>query len=60
MTFDYQISKIQESLVRTYGLHEHLSSQCPFDTDAKDFYLKLSKYKIYDLKARVRRVPYIQ
>jgi len=60
VTVDYQNGKIQESLVRTCSLHEHLSSQRPFDMDAKDDYLKLPKYKTYDLKARVQRVPYIQ
>ena len=52
MTFDYQNSKIQESLVRTYGLHEHLSSQRPFDIDANDLYLKLSKFRFHDFEGK--------
>ena len=39
VTVDYQNGKIQESLVRTYGLHEHFASQRPFDIDANDLYL---------------------
>ena len=33
VTVDYQYGKIHESLVRTYGLHEHFASQRPFDID---------------------------
>ena len=39
VTVDYQNGKIQESLVRTYGLHEHFASQRSFDIDANDLYL---------------------
>ena len=34
--------------MRTYGLHEHFASQRPFDIDANDLYLKLSKYRFHD------------
>ena len=38
VTVDYQNGKIQESLVRTYGLHERFASQRPFGIDASDLY----------------------
>ena len=50
MTFDYQNGKIRESLVRVHGIHEHFASQRPFDIDANNLYLKLSKYRFHDFE----------
>ena len=38
VTVDYQNGKIQEMLLKTYGLHDHFVSQRPFDIDANDLY----------------------
>jgi allantoin racemase len=38
VTVDYQNGKIQENLLKTYGLHEQFVSQRPFDIDANDLY----------------------
>ena len=38
VTVDHQNGKIQESLVNTYGLHEHFVSQRPFFIDANALY----------------------
>ena len=52
VTVGYQNGKIQESLVRTYGLHEPFASQRPFDIDANDLHLKLSKYIFHDFEGK--------
>ena len=38
VTVDYQNGKIQESLLKQYGLHDHFVSQRPFGIDANDLY----------------------
>ena len=38
VTVDYQNGKIQESMLSTYGLHDHFVSQRPVDIDANDLY----------------------
>ena len=38
VTVDHQNGKIQEMLLKTYGLHEQFVSQRPFDIDANDLY----------------------
>jgi len=38
VTVDHQNGKIQESLLSTYGLHDHFVSQRPFNIDANDLY----------------------
>ena len=39
VTVNYQNGKIQESLLKTYGLHNNFVSQRPFNIDANDLYL---------------------
>ncbi len=38
VTVDDQNGKIQESMLTTYGLHDHFASQRPFHIDANDLY----------------------
>ena len=38
VTVDHQNGRIQESMLSTYGLHDHFVSQRPFDIDANDLY----------------------
>ena len=38
VTVDHQNGKIQEMLLKTYGLHEQFVSQRPFNIDANDLY----------------------